>query len=82
MNDEIYALLWSKKSNGFHTEPLSRTAQSGVRFLQENMTSDYLLITFGTEDEVDAKADELRPLLIEREEVRRLYGSDRDDNAA
>ena len=82
MNDEIYALLWSKKSNGFHTEPLSRTAQSGMRFLQENMTNDYLLIAFGTEDEVDAKAEELRPLLIEREEVRRLYGSDRDDNAA
>ncbi|VTU34218.1 hypothetical protein [Variovorax sp. RA8] len=80
MNDEIYALLWSKKSNGFHTEPLSRTAQSGMRFFEGNMTNDYLLIAFGTDDEVSAKADELRPLLVERAEVRRLYDSGKDDN--
>lgn len=81
MNDEIHALLWSKKANAFHTEPLSRAAESGMRFYQGNMTNDYLLIAFGTDDEISAKADELRPLLVERAEVRRLYDSDRDDNA-
>lgn len=77
--NEIYALLWSRKSNGFHIEPLSRSAESGMRFFQGNTTNDYLLIAFGTDDEVSAKADELRPLLVKREEVKRLYGDENDD---
>lgn len=70
---ELWALLWSKKANCFHVEPLERTAKSGQRFFDENMTNDYLLISFGTYDEVSARADELRPLTKERDEVRRLY---------
>ncbi len=72
---ETYALLWSRKSNGFHVEPLAQTAESGMRFFRANTSNDYLLIAFGTDDEVSAKADELRPLLVEREEVRQLRDS-------
>lgn len=68
-----YALLWSKKTNCFHIEDLARTVSSGVRFFRENLTNDYLVIGVGTEDEIYAKADELRPLVRERDEVRRLY---------
>lgn len=74
--NELWALLWSKKSNGFHIEPLERTVKAGTRFFDENMTNDYLLIYVGTQEAVDQKADELRPLLLERDAVKRLYGSD------
>lgn len=75
MND-LWALLWSKKGNGFHIEPLEQTAKSGMRFFDKNMTNDYLLIAVGTQDQVDLIADQRRPMLLEREVVKRLYGSD------
>jgi hypothetical protein len=72
MND-LYALLWSRRQNCFHVEPLSRTCQSGMKFFRDNATNDYLLIGIGTHDEVGNRADELRHVCIERDEVRRLY---------
>ena len=71
--DETYALLWSRKSNGFHIEPLSRTCESGMQFFHHNQQNDYLVIFTGTLDQCSDKADELRPICIERDEVRRLY---------
>lgn len=70
---DLYALLWSKSQNCFHVEEIERTARSGQRFLNENATNDYLLVSFGTREQVEHKADEMRPVLLEREEVRRLY---------
>lgn len=70
---ELWALLWSKKANCFHVEPLERTASAGRVFFRSNGTNDYLLLSFGSYDAVSAKADELRPVCREREEVRRLY---------
>lgn len=75
---ETYALLWSRHSNGFHIEPLSRTCESGMRFFQGNAKNDYLLIFTGSRDECGDKANELRPICIERDEVRKLYDSGRD----
>lgn len=75
---EQFALLWSKKSNGFHVEPVSRTVESGMRFFLNNHVNDYLVIAVGSEEEVGDRADELRSVLIEREEVKRLYGTDSD----
>ena len=77
--NEIYALLWSKKSNGFHIEPLSRAAESGMQFFRQNTSNDYLVIATGSEDEMDAKANELRPLIYERHEAQLLHGSDSED---
>lgn len=74
--EEQFALLWSRKSNGFHIEPLARARQSGMRFFEQNTSNDYLLIAVGTSDECSAKADALRPVVIERNEVRRLYDTD------
>lgn len=71
--EETYALLWSRKSNGFHIEPLSSTCEAGMRFFQSNQANDYLVLFVGTRDQVSDKADELRPVCIERQEVRRLY---------
>jgi hypothetical protein len=63
---EVWALLWSKSGNGFHVEPLEQTAKSGMRFLKANQKNDYLLIAYGTSDEVFARAEELRPICRER----------------
>lgn len=73
---EIYALLWSKQANCFHVEPLERTAESGLRFFTRNQTNDYLLLAYGSYDEVSSKADELRHITYERDQVRRLYSPD------
>lgn len=76
MTTELHALLWSKRGNCFHIEPLSATAKSGRRFFSECKTNDYLLIFFGSVDACGVEADSLRSVLIEREEVRRLYGAE------
>ena len=73
MSNDTYALLWSKKSNCFHIEPLHDTVVKGLRFFRAQQTNDYLVIGIGTHDECSAKADELRPTLTERDAVRRLY---------
>jgi hypothetical protein len=70
---ETYALLWSRQANCFHIEPITGTCESGMRFFQKNMENDYLLIFMGSADDVYAKATELRPIIDERDEVRRLY---------
>lgn len=71
--DEIYALLWSRSANCFHIEPLADTVQSGTRFFHKNARNDYLLLAYGPRHAMDKRADELRPTLVERAEVRRLY---------
>lgn len=76
MSNETYALLWSKKSNCFHIEPLSSTVKTGLRFFRTDSTNDYLVIWIGSRDECGKQSDELRPMLREREEVRRLYGAE------
>lgn len=70
---ETYALLWSKKSNCFHVEELSRTEQSGMSFFFKDAVNDYLLLFTGGYDAVSAKADELRHIVTERAEVRLLF---------
>ena len=71
--DEMYALLWSRSSNCFHFEPLADKAKSGMRFFLRDARSQYLLLAFGSCQEMQDRADELRPTITERAEVRRLY---------
>lgn len=71
--DEIYALLWSRSSNCFHIESLADTARNGMRFFSRDARNDYLLLAFGSRQEMQDRADELRPTITERAEVRRLY---------
>ncbi|MFC5607767.1 hypothetical protein [Variovorax soli] len=47
-----------------------------MRIFLNNQGSDYLVIAAGSAEEVANKADELRPVLFEREGVKRLYGTD------
>ena len=71
--DEIYALLWSRSANCFHIELLADTARNGMRFFRRDARNDYLLLAFGSYQEMQARADELRPTITERAEVRRLF---------
>lgn len=68
---DAYALLWSKRSNCFHVEPLTDTVAKGRRFFLGNMTNDYLLIGLGSREEVDAAADAMRPYMVQRERQER-----------
>jgi hypothetical protein len=64
---EAYALLWSKRSNCFHVEPLTETVAKGRRFFLEDMTNDYLLIGLGTNAEVVEAAAAMRPYMVQRD---------------
>jgi hypothetical protein len=75
MSHDTYALLWSKKANSFHIEPLEQTAKSGMRHFRQEGSNDYLLIAFGSWDEMSTQARELRPVVLEREHVRHLQGA-------
>lgn len=66
MINQTYALLWSKKSNGLHVEPLEATIAAGVNAMCENRTTDYVLLAIGSREEVQAKADGLRPEVEKR----------------
>lgn len=74
---EIFALLWSRSSNCFHVEPLEQTAKNGMRFFQRESRNDYLLIGYGSHEQVCELAEKLRPIINERAEVRRLYDDGR-----
>lgn len=68
---DAYALLWSKRSNCFHVEPLTDTVRKGRTFFLTNSSNDYLLIGLGTHDEVAKAADTLRPHMVERDRKER-----------
>ena len=76
MDKETCALLWSKKANCFHIEQIEATVNNGMRFFTGDKTNDYLVIHVGSREDCNAKASELRPIVIERDEVRRLYGTE------
>lgn len=74
--NETFALLWSKSGNCFHIEPLKDTAQKGMRFFWRDQRNDYLLIAMGSDAAMHATAEELRHVIHERAEVRRLFDSE------
>lgn len=66
MIDDIVALLWSKRQNTLHIEPLAETCKQGARACSENRPCDYIVIFAGTRDECSAIADSVRPTLHAR----------------
>lgn len=68
---DAYALLWSKRSNCFHVEPLTDTVRKGRTFFLTNSSNDYLLIGLGSREEVDAAADAMRPYMVQRDRQER-----------
>lgn len=69
MSNTTRALLWSKRQNCFHIEPMSQLMHKNLTaFVHEKSLNDYHLIGFGTDEEVRQMADRLRPTLHERDE--------------
>lgn len=61
-----YVLEWSKKSNGFHIQPLENTlANNQIRFINDT-SHDWLILMIGTHDVITNMADHHRDRLIER----------------
>lgn len=66
---DAYALLWSKRDNSFHVEPLTETVAKGRRFFLQNIANDYLVIGLGTYEETTQAAEALRPHMRARDNV-------------
>jgi len=65
----IKALLWSKRQNCFHIEPLRQLlAKNLAAFFAEKQLNDYHLIGTGTDEEVRQMAEQMRPILTERDQ--------------
>lgn len=73
MHAETYALLWSKKANCFHVEPITETVKKGREFFLANLANDYLLVDVGTHETVTSTAESLRHVVHNREAVRGSY---------
>lgn len=76
MRDDVFALLWSKKANRLHVERLTDSADAGKRFFHRDQANDYLLMGFGSLEQVEGMAEAARPIIEERDQVRRLYSAD------
>jgi hypothetical protein len=64
----VRVLLWSKSQNCFHQETLLDMLETNTRAFQEDRHMDFVPLIIGDETVVDALADELRPMLRERQE--------------
>lgn len=66
MMTKQYVLEWSKKSNGFHIQPLETTlANNQKRFMADN-SHDWIVLMVGSNDSCQAMADNHRERLYGR----------------
>ena len=71
---EQYALLWSRRADLFHIEPAARACEAGLFAFRRDAFTDIVLLQLGTQSEVRAKADELRAVILDRDESQKLKG--------
>ena len=68
MSNQQYALLWSKRQNSFHIEPLASTLQMNrAAFASDRPLNDYHVIDVGTQQAMYAAAEVRRKTLMGRE---------------
>jgi hypothetical protein len=60
-------LLWSKRQNALHIEPVDRMLSSNRNCYRDDRASDYLPIHIGTREECDAAAEACRSTLAARQ---------------
>jgi hypothetical protein len=66
MMTKQYVLEWSKKSNGFHIQPLDVTlANNQKRFMADN-SHDWMVLMVGSNEACQAMADNNRERLYAR----------------
>jgi hypothetical protein len=67
MDDKTYVLLWSQSQNCFHIERAIDMLAADADAFKENRRMDYVPLVIGKENECDAMANKLRPILRKRE---------------
>lgn len=68
--DELYVLLWSHSQCIFHVERSRDMMKSNLRAWLEDRPMDYVPLFIGAQDDCLQTAAELRPVLLERREVK------------
>lgn len=63
MNEKQYVLEWSKKSNGFHVQPLSDLLAKNQELFLSDRSHDYILLMVGPLDTVTKMAETHRHVL-------------------
>ncbi|MFA5900472.1 MAG: hypothetical protein WC829_15340 [Hyphomicrobium sp.] len=63
-----YVLEWSRKSNGFHIQPLESTLAGNQKCFMENTSHDYIVLMVGEKDVCERMADNWRSRLASREQ--------------
>jgi histidinol-phosphate/aromatic aminotransferase/cobyric acid decarboxylase-like protein len=63
----MYVLEWAEGSSYFHVQELQRALMSNLVRFQKNKPGRWIPLAVGTDEEMSALADQLRPLLIRRE---------------
>lgn len=63
-----YVLEWSRKSNGFHIQPLEKSLAGNQKCFLDNTSHDYLVLMIGTLEAVSTMADNWRERLKNRRE--------------
>lgn len=66
MHEKKYVLEWSRKSNGFHIQPVETLLAKNQMCFLENRTHDYIVLMIGTHAVCCEMADHHRARLIER----------------
>lgn len=61
-----FVLLWSKRLNELHVEPLERMLSVNRECYRDNEANDFLPLVIGTEADIDAAAEACRPTLAAR----------------
>lgn len=70
---EQWALLWSKKQNAFHVEPVENwLSKNRVAYRDDGTLADYHPIVIGDRQTCEATADAARATLAAREELQPL----------
>lgn len=73
MKEKQYVLEWSKKSNGFHVQPLANLLTKNQELFMADRSHDYILLMVGPFETVTKMAETHRHVLEEREQ--RIAGS-------
>jgi hypothetical protein len=74
MSDKAWSLVWSRKQNCFHIEPLQELLKKNKRaFFDGFALNDYHLICVGTRDQCEEFSRANRQILSERDGKCRIY---------
>lgn len=72
-----HVLLWSKRQNALHIEPVETMISSNRRAYRDNRSCDYIVLALGPIEEMHKTADACRGTLMGRLEQEEREGQER-----